>query len=29
MSRPGNKRSIERRVRRVATRLGLHLMIAD
>ncbi len=27
MSRPGNKRSIERRVRRVATRLGLHLMI--
>jgi hypothetical protein len=29
MSRPGNKRSIERRVRRVATRLGLHLMIVD
>ena len=28
MSRPGNTRSIERRVRRVATRLGLHLMIA-
>jgi len=28
MSRPGNKRSIERRVRRVATRLNLHLMIA-
>lgn len=28
MSRPGQKRSIERRVRRVATRLGLHLMIA-
>ena len=29
MSRPGGERSIERRVRRVATRLGLHLMIAD
>jgi hypothetical protein len=29
MSRPGKQRSIERRVRRVATRLGLHLMIAD
>ena len=29
MSRPGNQRSIERRVRRVATRLGLHLMIVD
>ncbi len=28
MSRPGKERSIERRVRRVATRLGLHLMIA-
>ncbi len=28
MSRPGNKRSVERRVRRVATRLNLHLMIA-
>jgi len=28
MSRPGRERSIERRVRRVATRLGLHLMIA-
>ena len=29
MSRPGGERSIERRVRRVATRFGLHLMIAD
>ena len=29
MSRPGKQRSIERRVRRVATRLGLHLMIVD
>ena len=29
MSRPGRQRSVERRVRRVATRLGLHLMIAD
>jgi len=29
MSRPGGDRSIERRVRRVATRLGLHLMIVD
>lgn len=29
MSRPGGKRSVERRVRRVATRLGLHLMIVD
>ena len=29
MSRPGGKRSIERRVRRVATRLGLHLMIVE
>ena len=29
MSRPGKQRSIERRVRRVATRLNLHLMIVD
>ena len=29
MSRSGNTRSIERRVRRVATRLGLHLMIVQ
>ncbi len=29
MSRPGKERSIERRVRRVAPRLNLHLMIAD
>jgi len=29
MSRPGKQRSIERRVRRVATRLGLHLMIVE
>jgi len=29
MSRPGKQRSVERRVRRVATRLNLHLMIAD
>lgn len=29
MSRPGGDRSVERRVRRVATRLGLHLMIVD
>jgi hypothetical protein len=28
MSRAGNTRSIERRVRRVATRLNIHLMIA-
>ncbi len=29
MSRSGNTRAIERRVRRVATRLGLHLMIVS
>ncbi len=28
MSRAGNTRSIERRVRRLATRLNIHLMIA-
>lgn len=29
MPRADSKRSVERRVRRVATRLGLHLMIVD